>query len=283
MGIHLHNSLPGLLLLLTLSNGCKKAEPVLADFTTDLTEAVTGDSIQFLNASRNASRYQWDFGDGASSFRENPTHAYDQPGTFEVTLTSIGEGGSDEASLEIEVIEPYQVTIFEGVGIDGAFIGDRWSSIRSLFTSDTIYLREYLTDLEAYFHMAYYYNEGIALVFVNGDTLIGQEDPLRFIYLVAPYAGATTKGVSLGSTMERVVKVYGQPEEVSEGTSTKSYWYDSKGVDFLTYLTGNVDEIDVYPISTAKSASTEWGAVGYLMPAREKFPTFRSLFPENLD
>jgi len=257
-----------------LPGSCTKTGPVLAKFTTDLTEIFAGDNIQFINSSENASFYQWDFGDGESSILENPTHVYENPGTYKVTLVSIGDDESNTASREINVIQPFEVTIFEGVGIEGAFIFDSWSDIQSGFTSDTVHVRDYLEDLEAYFHMAYYYTEGVAFVFLNEDTLINNEDSLLFIYLASPYPGGTTKGVGLGSTMDRVETVYGQPEHVAEGLNSESYWYDSQGVDFITYNSELVDEIDIYAISAAKSASSYRSAVKHFFRNRERMIPF---------
>ncbi len=39
--------------------------------------------------------WEWDFGDGATSTAQHPTHEYSMPGTYTVTLTVTGSGGSD--------------------------------------------------------------------------------------------------------------------------------------------------------------------------------------------
>ena len=36
----------------------------------------------------------WDFGDGTTSSAQHPTHTYTTPGTYTVTLTVFGEGGT---------------------------------------------------------------------------------------------------------------------------------------------------------------------------------------------
>ena len=246
---------PSMLIILMASMAsCKKAEPVVAEFTTDIEEIFTGDVVRFINSSKNANFFQWDFGDGQSSVLESPTHVYDDPGTYKVTLVSIGSEEANTATRDLVVGQYFDETIYAGAGIEGALISDSWLDIRSVFTSDTIYVRNYLEDLETYFHMAYFFNEGAAFVFLNEDTVLNDEDQLAIIYVVTPYAGGTSEGVGIGSTMDWVEVVYGTPEEVVNDIGNEAYWYDSKGIDFITYNSGSVDEIDIYSISTAKSA-----------------------------
>ena len=265
----LYRILPVLLTFTVLASSCKKPDPVLANFTTDPIEVFTGETVQFTNASENANFYQWDFGDGSSSILENPTHEYDSEGTYKVILTAIGDEDSNTASREIIVFQSYDVSIYEGVGIEGASLSDSWSDIQSVFNTDTAYFREYLVDFEIYRHIAYYQNEGVAFVFFNEDSLLHNEDSLFFIYIFPPYAGSTTKGIGLGSTMPRVIEIYGQPESIDEGDGFEGYWYDTQGVDFYSYDSGLVDEIDIYSIAATKSASLNKPLIEYLKKNRK--------------
>ena len=265
----LYQILPVLLTFTVLTSSCKKPDPVVANFTTDPTEVFAGETVQFTNASENANFYQWDFGDGSSSILENPTHEYDSEGTYKVILTAIGDEDSNTASREIIVFQSYDVSIYEGVGIEGASLLDSWSDIQSVFNTDTAYFREYLVDFEIYRHIAYYQNEGVAFVFFNEDSLLHNEDPLFFIYIFPPYAGSTTKGIGIGSTMPRVIEIYGQPESIDEGDGFEGYWYDTQGVDFYSYDSGLVDEIDIYSIAATKSASLKNPLIEYLKKNRK--------------
>ncbi len=53
--------------------------------------------VSFTNESTGASTYEWDFGDGETSTQKNPTHLYDAPGNYTVSLTAIS--GSVKDSL----------------------------------------------------------------------------------------------------------------------------------------------------------------------------------------
>ena len=55
-------------------------------------------SVNFTNeSSGDISGYSWDFGDGNTSTASNPSHVYTVAGSYTVTLTATGPGGSDTA------------------------------------------------------------------------------------------------------------------------------------------------------------------------------------------
>lgn len=62
-------------------------------------------AVSFDNNSVNATTYRWDFGDGSPiDTSENPTHTYNQPGTYTVTLTAIGQNNlTHTAQVNISV------------------------------------------------------------------------------------------------------------------------------------------------------------------------------------
>ena len=71
-------------------------EPPVADFSA---QSRTGEGLlnaRFIDGSTgNIDTWQWDFGDGTTSNEQNPTHVYDQPGKYTVSLEVTGARGSD--------------------------------------------------------------------------------------------------------------------------------------------------------------------------------------------
>ncbi|WGK64305.1 T9SS type B sorting domain-containing protein [Croceiramulus getboli] len=64
-----------------------------------------GDTTQFFSeVSGNVSSYFWDFGDGATSTLENPTHVYAAAGTYTVSLTIVINGISQTTTQELTIV-----------------------------------------------------------------------------------------------------------------------------------------------------------------------------------
>jgi PKD repeat protein len=60
----------------------------------------------------NPTRFFWDFGDGCSSDTQNPTHIFEKPGKYPVSLTVTNDDGSDTTTKAgyIQVISPPRVS-----------------------------------------------------------------------------------------------------------------------------------------------------------------------------
>lgn len=70
-----------------------------ANFESNKQAVLVGEPVQFINLSTgDVVDYTWDFGDGTTSSVQSPTHSYDQPGRYSVTLTVKGPGGTDVLS-----------------------------------------------------------------------------------------------------------------------------------------------------------------------------------------
>ncbi|MEM6347748.1 MAG: M4 family metallopeptidase [Bacteroidota bacterium] len=55
--------------------------------------------LQFTNLSKHGNAFVWDFGDGNSSEEYSPSHAYETPGQYTVSLSLSGECGTDNKTL----------------------------------------------------------------------------------------------------------------------------------------------------------------------------------------
>ena len=63
-------------------------------------------TVQFLNTSTNATSYLWNFGDGTTSTQFNPTHVYNFPGGFNLSLKVTGPNGSDSVCKLVSIAPP---------------------------------------------------------------------------------------------------------------------------------------------------------------------------------
>ncbi len=74
------------------------AEPApVAAFTADTTLGIAPLTVGFTDLSTGGpvTSWVWDFGDGGNSIDQHPSHEYLTPGTYSVSLTVTGPGGSD--------------------------------------------------------------------------------------------------------------------------------------------------------------------------------------------
>lgn len=61
--------------------------------------------VSFTDLSCFAESYLWNFGDGSTSTEPSPTHQYNAPGIYQVSLTVDNECGSDTLYRQIEVVD----------------------------------------------------------------------------------------------------------------------------------------------------------------------------------
>lgn len=64
---------------------------------------VTAYNAQFTDKSVNAISWSWDFGDGATSNEQNPSHTYSSLNTYNVKLTVTGSNNNDEITKKVVI------------------------------------------------------------------------------------------------------------------------------------------------------------------------------------
>lgn len=70
--------------------------PPTASFTASTTEICVGESVSFNDFSTGSpTSWSWDFGDGATSTAQSPTHTYSSAGQYTIALTVSNAEGSD--------------------------------------------------------------------------------------------------------------------------------------------------------------------------------------------
>lgn len=74
-----------------------------ASIDHQIVDACEGE-VDFTDVSTNSpNQWQWQFGDGQISYLQNPTHTYEKPGVYTVTLFATNAGGTDSTSLSIDM------------------------------------------------------------------------------------------------------------------------------------------------------------------------------------
>ena len=80
----------------------------MADFTASpLTASMKDPEIDFTNATLFGTEYRWSFGDSATSTLENPSHTYQDSGTYRVWLIATNGNGCYDSTQLLVRIDPY--------------------------------------------------------------------------------------------------------------------------------------------------------------------------------
>jgi PKD repeat protein len=69
-----------------------------ANFSADLRSGYVPLRVQFTDLSKNATGWNWDFGDGTSSTARNPAHKYNKAGKYTVKLTVKNSKGTNSVT-----------------------------------------------------------------------------------------------------------------------------------------------------------------------------------------
>lgn len=91
------------------------APPVTsAAFTNTPSSGCYPVDVDFSNESGNAVSYTWDFGDGTTSVEENPSHTYNEPGVYTITMVAYVDGdcGFNDTVTSVITVYDYPVAGF---------------------------------------------------------------------------------------------------------------------------------------------------------------------------
>jgi PKD repeat protein len=84
----------------------KAAPAPVADFDVKGIKGKAPFKVKFINKSKNAFKYSWDFGDETKSKVRNPVHLFRSPGSFDVTLTVTGKNGVTDSVTKTIIVTP---------------------------------------------------------------------------------------------------------------------------------------------------------------------------------
>ena len=101
-------------------------QPPTADAQADPTSGEAPLEVQFTGGGQDPdgsiASYSWDFGDGQSSNQQNPTHTYQNPGTYTTALTvTDDDSATDDDDVTITVTEPMNQLPAAQAGADPTF------------------------------------------------------------------------------------------------------------------------------------------------------------------
>lgn len=101
-------------LTVTDSNGCQDAyvqpyavnvQELTADFTQNKTKGCAPLKVNFSSTSTIATYWEWDFGDGQTSYQPNPQHEYQVPGEYTVRLITRTANGCRDTFEKVNAVE----------------------------------------------------------------------------------------------------------------------------------------------------------------------------------
>ena len=82
-----------------------RVKPPVAAFSATPTSGKAPLPVHFIDKSQNKpDTWQWNFGDGSTSYKQTPTHNYKYPGKYTVTLTVKNKGGSNTKAIKNYIV-----------------------------------------------------------------------------------------------------------------------------------------------------------------------------------
>ncbi len=221
-------------------------EPVeskpIAAFKIETVDYIVPASIGFVNQSKNADSYLWNFGDGTVSSDKNASHLYTDAGTYTVKLVAKSSSGQDSTTLDFELITP-PVNIFLDKGAGGVELGEPLSKAIKIYGNN--FEESKNTSAGKFSWWIYFPERGIDFVteFV-ADEQSKMSAEIREIMVQSPFKGTTDKGIGIGSSRKKVEAQYWY----GVYTTGKLYYRVAPrtSINFSTSSSNSVDSIWMY-------------------------------------
>jgi len=211
--------------------GCSKEILPVASFTINKSTADVGETVSFSNLSENSTDNIWDFGDGNASAELNPTHIYENIGTYTVSLTVYGNGNKDTSMNTIEILAP-PLNIEQGVRVGDFYLNeDLKTHFDKLDESKMEYSSFQKTNGE-YSHTFDFTYAGIKFYLTTPNSDYTIDDFPNSIEVYTPFDGWAMGGITFGSSFDDINNVFGAPIAMAEGHiySGIIFWADNSGL-----------------------------------------------------
>jgi len=105
-----NSHLPGIggMIMILLICACQRIPNV--QFSLESVEnPEAGELIRFINETKHATAYRWEFGDGGVSHLPSPEHIYEQSGIYNIKLTALNGDAESFLIRKIAIFEPTQL------------------------------------------------------------------------------------------------------------------------------------------------------------------------------
>ena len=171
-------------------------EPPAASFTPTPTSGEAPLIVSFSDTSTGeVETLLWEFGDGTTSTEPNPVHLYEEPGSYNVTLSLVGPGGIDAVTQQsaVNVFPPSNVMRIPAITV-----------IRSQSNITVPVLATHPDDLQGY-QVGLRWDPNVFLY--NDATIVGTiSEPLTPDFLIInPLAGVNgVEGLTMGVVFDTI-------------------------------------------------------------------------------
>ena len=182
----------------------------VAQFTASKTNVFAGETVNFTDTSTGViNGWLWNFGDGSTSTEQNPSHTYQAAGSYVVTLTVRGPGGTSQAAQRTITVSLKQISCSIG-GSGSASVGDTYEYTSSFSGDNTAVVSTYAwtlngqavgngQNLSQLFSQAGAQTLGLTITFADGRTC-STTKTVTVQTLTCSISGSTTPNVGSAVT-----------------------------------------------------------------------------------
>ncbi|MCF6147445.1 MAG: PQQ-binding-like beta-propeller repeat protein [Candidatus Kuenenia sp.] len=211
-----------------------------ADFTAEPTTGEAPLNVKFTDTSAGEiSSWLWDFGDGVTDTTQNPTHTYNEAGTFTVSLTVVGTEGSNTKTVDNFISVTDKLTAdFEAVPASG-----EWPLVVQFTDKSTGEIIDWLWD----------FGDG------NTDTT---QNPIHIYSAVGSYTVSLTVSdidSSVTKTIDNYISVYQRESAVEIDLSSNEITF-GESLSIIGRITPSIQS-DVVLTFTKSNGETDMETV----------------------